>query len=98
MLLRDKAERYVRLQAAGEMHYARKNIKGMRISWKSVNDVTKTRTEARAGRAIGKAVIAALISRSVRIYLSEERLSIESRTTRYHSRASSRFVDIQRYA
>jgi hypothetical protein len=113
MLLRDKAERYVRLQAAGEMHYPRKNINGMRTSWKSVNElkifaaerlcpvneyVTKARTEARAGRDIAKAFIAVLISKSVRIYLNEEQLSVESMTIRYHSRTQSRSVDIQRYA
>jgi len=95
------------------MHYARKNINGIRTSWKRVNElkifaaerlcpvneyVTKARTEARAGREIAKALKAALISRSVRIYLNEERLSIESSTIRYHSRTPSRSVDIQRYA
>jgi hypothetical protein len=64
--------------------YARKNIKGMRTSWKRVSDekifaaerlcpvneyVTKARTEASAGIETAKALIAALIIRRVRMYL-----------------------------
>jgi hypothetical protein len=90
ILLRDRAERFVSVRAAEPTNYARKNIKGKRTSWKSVNDVnifaaerlcpvneyvTKARTEARAGRETATAFIPALIIRRVRIYLDEEQLS-----------------------
>jgi len=72
---------------------ARKNIKGKRTSWKRVSDVnifaavrlcpvneyvTKARTEARAGREIAKAFIAALRIRRVRTYLEKKRSSIKT--------------------